>query len=32
MFHTDPTKVAPQDIAQIPVHSTWLDGERRFAA
>lgn len=32
VLDAEPTKVAPQDIAQIPVPSTWLDGERRFAA
>jgi predicted amidohydrolase YtcJ len=32
VLDADPTKVAPQDIAKIAVHSTWLDGERRFAA
>lgn len=28
----DPTKVASQEISKIGIHSTWLDGERRFAA
>jgi len=32
VLDAEPTKVVPQDIAQIPVPSTWLDGERRFAA
>jgi len=32
VLERDPTKVAPQEISKIAIHSTWLDGERRFAA
>lgn len=28
----DPTKVEPKEISKISVHSTWLEGELRFAA
>jgi predicted amidohydrolase YtcJ len=32
VLEQDPTKVDPQTIGKIKVHSTWLDGESRFAA
>lgn len=32
VLEQDPTKVDPQAIEKIKVHSTWLDGESRFAA
>lgn len=32
VLERDPTKVEPQTISKIGIHSTWLDGERRFAA
>ena len=32
VLERDPVTVAPTDIQSIKIHSTWLDGERRFAA
>jgi predicted amidohydrolase YtcJ len=32
VLEKDPTKVVPTDIQSIKIHSTWLDGEKRFAA
>lgn len=32
VLERDPTRVDPQEISKIGIHSTWLDGERRFAA
>jgi len=32
ILEKDPTRVAPDMIQSIKVHSTWLDGERRFSA
>lgn len=31
VLEKDPLKVAPDQIQSIRIHSTWLDGERRFA-
>jgi hypothetical protein len=31
VLEKDPVKVAPDEIQSIRIHSTWLDGERRFA-
>ena len=32
VLERDPTQIDPKDISKIAIHSTWLDGERRFAA
>jgi predicted amidohydrolase YtcJ len=32
VLERDPTRVAHDTLRQIRIHSTWLDGERRFAA
>lgn len=32
VLERDPTTVAPTDIQSIKIHSTWLDGEKRFSA
>lgn len=32
VLERDPTQGTPKDIGKIAIHSTWLDGERRFAA
>lgn len=32
VLERDPTQVAPKEIGKIAIHSTWLDGERRFSA
>jgi predicted amidohydrolase YtcJ len=32
VLERDPTQVAPKEISKIAIHSTWLDGERRFSA
>jgi predicted amidohydrolase YtcJ len=31
VLERDPTEVAPDTIRKIRIHSTWLDGEKRFA-
>lgn len=30
VLEEDPLEVAPDQIQEIPIHSTWLDGEQRF--
>jgi predicted amidohydrolase YtcJ len=32
ILEKDPTKVAPDTIQSIKVHSTWLEGAQRFSA
>jgi predicted amidohydrolase YtcJ len=32
VLEKDPNGVVPDEIQQIAIHSTWLDGERRYAA
>jgi len=32
VLEKDPTAVAPTDIQSVKIHSTWLDGEKRFSA
>jgi predicted amidohydrolase YtcJ len=32
VLERDPTKVPAKEISKIAIHSTWLDGERRFSA
>ena len=32
VLERDPNKVPAKEISKIAIHSTWLDGERRFAA
>jgi hypothetical protein len=31
VLEKDPTEVDPDTIRKIRIHSTWLDGEKRFA-
>jgi len=32
VLEKDPTAVSPDAIQSIKIHSTWLDGQRRYAA
>jgi predicted amidohydrolase YtcJ len=32
VLERDPNKVPAKEISKIAIHSTWLDGERRFSA
>lgn len=32
VLERDPARVPPDEISKIAIHSTWLDGERRFSA